>query len=124
MPQVAAAALLGACHEADRWRIAAAEPDIAWTALPLLTGTPGEAEARAFFEHLWRAMRDGFNPGGSPTAVLAARRIPPALRDEAARRLARDDGLSKPAEAFLQALELRAELHAAFSKSVHTPSRP
>jgi hypothetical protein len=37
------------------------------------------------------------------------------LRDEAARLLERDNGLSKPAEHFLQALDLRAAMHAAFA---------
>ncbi len=123
-PQSVAVALLAACSETERWRIVAAEADLAWVALPFLTGTPTVAEGRAVFEHLWRALRDGFNPGGSPTAVLAARRLPPELRDEAARRLARDNGLSKPAEAFLRALELRAELHIAFSTVTPTPRRP
>lgn len=123
-PQAAAVALLGVCDEKQRWQIVAAEADLAWPALSLLTGTPTLAEGRAVFEQLWRALRDGFNPGGSPTAVLAARHLPPALREEAARRLARDNGLSKPAEAFLQALELRAELHAAFSSSPSASHRP
>lgn len=122
-PPAATGALLEACNEAERWRIVAAEADLAWTALPLLTGTPGAAEGRTLFEHLRPALQNGFNPGGSPAAVLAARRIPPELRDEAARRLERENGLSKPAEAFLRALELRAELHAAFSNSTSLPRR-
>lgn len=117
-PHTAVSSLLAASDEAGRWRIVAAVPDLAWTALPSLTGTPTLADSRTLLGHLSPALRDGFNPGGSPTAVLAARRIPPELRDEAARQLARDNGLSKPAEAFLRALELRAELRAAFS----TPS--
>ena len=120
----AMAALLGACHEADRWRIVTTEPDFAWTALPLLSGTPSAAEGRALFEQLRPALRDGTSPGGSPTATLAARRIPPVLRAEAARLLARENGLSKPAEAFLQALELRAELHAAFPNATPPPPPP
>jgi hypothetical protein len=117
-PHTAATALLAVCPEAARWRLATTEADLAWTILPLLTTVPDLATGRAFFEHLWRSLRDGFNPGGSPTAVLAARRLPPALRDEAARRLARENeaGLTKPADAFLRALEFRAELHAAFAR--------
>lgn len=116
-PAAAATALLAVCNETERWRIAASEPELAWIALPLLTGTPNHAEGRALFDHLSASLRDGLNPGGSPAAVLAARRVPVELREEASRRLARDTGLAKPAEAFLQALELRAELHAAFSST-------
>jgi hypothetical protein len=122
-PQAATAELLRVCDQAARWRLAAAEPQIAWTALPLLTGTPTTDQGRALFAHLRPSLRDGLNPGGSPFAILAARRIPPSLRDESARLLARDNGLSKPAEAFLQALELRAELHAAFSSSTPLPPK-
>lgn len=121
-PQTAVADLLAACSDTERWRIVVAEPDIAWTAVPLLTGMPSPAEGRALFDQLWPGLRGGVNPGGSPLAVLAARRVPPELRDEAFRRLERDNGFSKPAEAFLQALELRAELHAAFSNSTPTPA--
>ncbi|MEO6994609.1 MAG: DUF5691 domain-containing protein [Lacunisphaera sp.] len=112
----AATTLLANCDEAERWRMVADVPEIAWAALPLLTGLAKPAEGRALFDHLATALRDGFNPGGSPTAVLAARRLPPSLYGEAAKRLARDNGLSKPAEAFLQALELRAEMHKSFSQ--------
>jgi hypothetical protein len=118
-PAAAATALLAVCNETERWRIAALEPELAWIALPLLTGTPDPVEGRALFDHLSSSLRDGLNPGGSAAAVLAALRTPIDLRDEASLRLARENGLSKPAEAFLQALELRAELHAAFSSTSH-----
>jgi hypothetical protein len=80
-----------------------------------LRGTPTLAQARALLHQIAPALRDGFNPGGSPVAVVAARLMPPSLRDEAVKLLTRDDHLSKPAEAFVQALDLRSALHAAFS---------
>lgn len=120
-PATAAATLLARCSETRRWAIVAANPDLAWAALPALEGQPEPAEGRALLSHLVRDLRDGFNPGGSPGAVLAARRIPPALHAEAARALARENGLSKPAEAFLQALELRAAMHEAFNQTRRSP---
>ncbi len=114
-PATAAEALLAACGDAERWFLAGGDAALAWSSLENLTGTPSMAQGRALLEQLAPALRDGFNPGGSPVAVLAARRIPPALRDEAARLLARDHGLSKPADAFMQALDLRAAIHAAFA---------
>jgi hypothetical protein len=122
-PEGAITALLAACDDATRWQLAAAEPEVAWLALPWLAGSAPEPAGRALFAHLWPALREGYNPGGAASAVLAARRAPAGLRDEAVRRLARDEGLSKPAEAFLQALDLRAELHAAFSRTPSLPPR-
>jgi hypothetical protein len=113
--QVAATTLLAQCEEAQRWQIVADLPEIAWAALPLLNVSPTAAQGRALFGHLAKALREGFNPGGSPAAVLLARRLPPGLHADAARELARENGLSKPAEAFLQALELRASMHEAFA---------
>lgn len=80
-----------------------------------LPGTPTVAQGRTLLALLAPALLSGYNPGGSPTAMLAARRIPPGLREEAARLLTRETGLTKPAEAFLRALELRAAIHAAFA---------
>lgn len=117
--QTAATTLLSSCDEARRWRIVAELPELAWAALPLLTGNPKPAEGRTLFAHLARSLRDGFNPGGSPAAVLAARRVPPDLHAEASRQLTRENGLSKPAENFLQALELRAAMHEAFAQPLH-----
>lgn len=113
-PQEIATTLLELCSPAERWKIAAENDNQAWLALPLLGGTPSPGDARAVLQHWAKSLRDGYSPGGSPTAVLAARRLPPTVRDEAARLLARENGLSKPAETFLQALELRAALHASF----------
>jgi hypothetical protein len=113
----AVTALFTVCSDKDRWRLAAAVPEMVWSALPLLSGAPVAKEARALLGHLAKTLRDGYNPGGSPGAVLAARRIPHELRAEAAAMLARENGLSKPTEAFLHALELRASMHAAFSDS-------
>lgn len=117
----AAVTLLENCRADQRWEIVVATAELAWAALPVLEGTPTPAQGRALFAHLARGLRDGFNPGGSPVAVLAARRIPPALHADAARELARDNGLTKPAEAFLQALELRAALHEAFNSAPRSP---
>ncbi|MES2692730.1 MAG: DUF5691 domain-containing protein [Verrucomicrobiota bacterium] len=114
-PTVVAASLLAVCTDEVRWRVLGTDAAIAWHALAQLQGTPSLAQGRALLEQLAPAIRDGFNPGGSPTAMLAARRIPVALREEAARLFTRDNGLSKPAEAFLHALELRAAMQAAFS---------
>jgi hypothetical protein len=113
--QAAVATLLPLCDTKQRWKLATATPEIAWSALPHLAGAPSLPEARAVFAHLAKTLRDGYSPGGSPGAVLAARRMPTSLREEAVSALARENGLSKPAEAFLQALELRAALHTAFS---------
>jgi hypothetical protein len=117
----AAANLLAQCHPAQRWQVVAETAELAWAALPLLEGQPEPSAGRALFSHLARALRDGFNPGGSPAAVLAARCIPPSLHAEAARQLTRENGLSKPAETFLQALELRAAMHEAFHPTHRSP---
>lgn len=109
--------LLEACAPADRWRLAAHDAELAWLALPLLEGEPPDDTGLHVLEQIAPAIRDGFNPGGSPTAMLAAQKMPAALRNDAVRLLSRDEGLTKPAEAFLQAFDLRAELHAAFSLS-------
>lgn len=110
----AIATLLAACSEADRWRLVTAESSLGWTAISLLHGNPTAAQGRALLGVLAPDLRNGANPSGSPGAVLAACCVPPSLRDEAARLLARDNGLTKPAEAFLQALDLRAAIHSAF----------
>lgn len=115
-PLAAATSLLALCSDAKKWQLATEIADFTWPALPLLLGQPRPHEARALLAHLTASLRDGYNPGGSPAAVLAARRVSPELHAEAARLLARDNGLSKPAEAFLHALELRANLHAAFTQ--------
>ncbi|HEY1107027.1 MAG TPA: hypothetical protein VGE76_00295, partial [Opitutaceae bacterium] len=107
--------LLLVAPEEARWRLLATDETIAWQILGQLTGTPTTAQGRALLTLLAPALLSGYNPGGSPTAMLAARRIPPSLREEASRLLARDAGLTKPAEAFLRALELRAAIHAAFA---------
>lgn len=119
--QAAAAELLPHCPSAERCRLAIAHPELAWSALPTLDGQLSDAEARALFAHLAPSLRDGFNPGGSPAAILAARHLPPSLHADAASALSRDNGLSKPAEAFLQALELRAALHDAFNPNRRSP---
>jgi hypothetical protein len=111
----AVAALLPLCDPGERWKLAASNPEIAWHALPHLEGEPALSDARAVFAQLAKTLRDGYSPGGTPGAVLAARRMPVSLRDEASVALMRENGLSKPAEAFLQALELRTALHTAFS---------
>lgn len=107
--------LLLIAPEAARWRLLAADEMIAWQILGQFMGTPSVAQGRTLLTLLAPSLRSGYNPGGSPTAMLAARRIPPTLRDEATRLLTQDHGLSKPAEAFLRALELRAAMHAAFA---------
>jgi hypothetical protein len=108
-------ALLSCCDDAARWYHVGEDASVAWSALHILRGTPTLAQARALLHQIAPALRDGFNPGGSPAAVVAARLMPPSLRDEAVKLLTRDDHLSKPAEAFVQALDLRRALHAAFS---------
>jgi hypothetical protein len=111
------AQLFAACTDAERWSLAArhgGERFLAWWCVPHLGPAESLSDARAVLRHLLPALRDGTAPGGTPTAVAAARAIPPALRDEAAAWLARDNGLSKPGEHFLQALDLRAAMHAAF----------
>lgn len=114
-PQNLVSSLLPLHEPGARWSLAASTPELAWLALPHLEGSPPPREARAVFSHIAPLLREGYNPGGSPAAVLAARRLPPEIREVAAAELARPNGLSKPAEAFLQALELRASLHQAFN---------
>jgi hypothetical protein len=109
--------LFTACTEAERWSLAAkfgGKRLLVWWCVPHLREAPSRAEERAVLLHLAPTLRDGTAPGGTPTAVAAARAFSPVLRDEAARLLTRDNGLSKPAEHFLQALDLRAAMHAAF----------
>jgi hypothetical protein len=112
--------LLAVCTPAERWRLVSARPEIVWIALPFLAAAPSLGDGGRLLDALAATLRDGFNPGGSPAAVAAARHVPPELRNEAARLLTRESGLSKPAEAFLQALELRAEIQAAFSSPPST----
>lgn len=107
--------LLLVAPEEARWRILATDEAIAWQILGQLTGALSVEQGRTLLTLLAPSLVNGYNPGGSPTAMMAARRIPPVLREEASRLLTRDTGLSKPAEAFLRALELRAAIHAAFA---------
>lgn len=114
-PTGTVASLLLVAPEEARWRLMATDEALAWQILGQLTGPHSIEQGRTLLTLLAPSLLNGYNPGGSPMAMLAARRIPPALRDEAARLLTRDNGLSKPAEAFLRALELRAAIHAAFA---------
>lgn len=107
--------LLLVAPEEARWRMLANDEAIAWQMLGQLPGTLSVAQGRTLLTLLAPSLLSGYNPGGSPAAMIAARRIPPLLREEASRLLTRDNGLSKPAEAFLRALELRAAIHAAFA---------
>lgn len=110
--------LLEPCSAEQRWRLAeqrANQPAILWACLPVLLSARAGNHARAVLRGLAPALRDGLVPGGSPQAVLAARCLPPHLHDEAQRLLQRESGMTKLAEAFLRALELRARLHAAFN---------
>lgn len=116
-PQIAAT-LIQFCPPERRWILAAAHAEnapVLWAILSRLEGAPELNAAQAVLRGLAPAIRDGFVPGGSPQAVLAARRIPTGLRDEAERLVQREDGLTKTAEAFLRALELRRQIQAAFS---------
>ena len=108
-------ALAAICPMERRWHLATHADQHAWSLLPLLDPAPTPELARCLLGHIARDIREGYNPGGSPQAALAASKLPPALREEAARLLERDNGSSKPAEAFLRTLDLRAALHAAFS---------
>jgi hypothetical protein len=117
LPQVVGA-LLEACPSEMRWALAekqAANAQALWAFLPHLRGSPKEDQARAVLRGLAPALRDGFVVGGSLQAVDAARRLPLSVRDEADKLLQRDTGLTKTAETFLRALELRARCHAAFN---------
>ena len=112
------AQLFAGCTAAERWTLTAqhgGERGLVWWCVPHLGASPSRADARAVLRHLAPALRDGTAPGGSPAAVAAARAIPPELREEAGMLLQRDNGLSKPAEHFLQALDVRAAMHAAFA---------
>lgn len=113
----AIAALLAGCSERDRWELVGTDGAVAWAGLGTLKGRGNEAQTRALLRAIAPTLRDGFNSTGSAGAVLAARHIPPALREDAVRLLTRENGYSKPAETFLAALELRAAMHAAFSTS-------
>lgn len=113
--------LLAACPPDIRWKLAeksASAPALLWACLPLLTGPVAPPDsAAAILRALAPALRDGFVPGGAPQAILIARCLPISLRDEAERLLQREQGLTKTAEIFLRAFELRAQLHASFSAS-------
>lgn len=116
LPQ-ALALLLKICDEPTRWTLLekqGGEHGLAWSWLREIKIQPSLAQSRVLLSLLAPALRDGFNPGGSPQAMLAARWIAPELRAHAEKLVQREAGLSKPAEAFLQALDLRASLHSAF----------
>lgn len=114
------ASLLAICAEPARWILLekhGAEHGLAWSWLREITVQPSLAQSRVLLALLAPALRDGANPGGSPQAMLAARWIAPELRAQAEQLVRREAGLTKPAEAFLQALDLRATLHAAFQST-------
>lgn len=117
----AVATLLGFCPPEVRWKLAeknANDTAVLWASLPQLTVPSGQADhATAILRALAPALRDGLVPGGSPQTLLAARCLPISLRGEAERLLQREQGLTKTAETFLRALELRAQLHTSFSAS-------
>jgi hypothetical protein len=116
LPQ-ALATLLKICDEPTRWALLekhGGEHGLAWSWLREIKIQPSLAQSRMLLSLLAPALRDGFNPGGSPQAMLAARWIAPELRAHAEKLVQREAGLSKPAEAFLQARDLRATLHSAF----------
>jgi hypothetical protein len=115
----AAGLLLRDCPAADRWKLVDRFGDrdvVSWACLPHLGPAPSDGVAYAVFKHIARALRDGSFPGGSPQAVAVARWFSPAMRADAARLLKRDSGLSRPAESFLQALDVRAAMPAAFGR--------
>jgi hypothetical protein len=123
--------LLALCDDPVRWQLLAkhgGDHGLAWAWLREIATPPPDpalARSRVLLALLAPALRDGANPGGSPQAVLAARWIAPELRPRAEALVRRETGLSKPAEAFLQALELRATLHTAFPKEpTSQPSSP
>lgn len=117
-PAALVAVLLPLCAEADRWALAldhAGQGMTAWLCLPHLPGCPEPRQAARLLAALAPAIRDGAVPGGSPQAVLVARRLPTSLRDEAARLVARENGPTKTADTFLRAFDLRAAMRTAFS---------
>jgi len=116
-PATALPKLLARCPVGRRWSLATENPSLAWSALDLLTEPPSLAQGRAFLRTIAPGLRDATTTGGSPAALLAAFRVPPALRAEAAGLFTRDQGFTKPAVAFLQALDLRAALETAFASS-------
>lgn len=116
LPQ-ALATLLKICDEPTRWTLLekhGGEHGLAWSWLREIKIQPSVAQSRMLLSLFAPALRDGFNPGGSPQAMLAARWIAPELRAHAEKLVQREAGLTKPAETFLQALDLRAALHSAF----------
>lgn len=123
----ALASLLVLCDDPVRWQLLekhGGDHGLAWAWLREIATPPDPARSRVLLALLAPELRDGLNPGGSPQAVLAARWIAPELRPQAEALVRREAGLSKPAEAFLQALELRATLHTAFTKKTNQPSSP
>lgn len=117
-PATLVATLLPLCAEVERWALAldhAGQGMAPWLCLPHLPGRPEPRQAARLLAALAPAIRDGAVPGGSPQAVLVARRLPTALREEAARLVARENGLTKNADTFLRALDLRAAMRTAFS---------
>jgi len=115
--------LLAPCTMEVRWKLAEKIPGpfpLLWAFLPQLAEPTSVSRASALLRTLAPALRDGLVPGGAPQAVLIARCLPTSLRPEAERLLEREAGLTKTAEAFLRALELRAQLQSSFS----VPSRP
>lgn len=114
----AVSVLLAPCNQDTRWKLAeksSGNAPLLWAFLPHLHEPAHSAQASAVLRALAPMLRDGLVPGGSPQAVLAARCLPTSLRAEAGRLLEREQGLTKTAEAFLRALELRAQLQASFS---------
>lgn len=117
-PAALVATLLPLCAEAERWTLAldhAGQGLTAWLSLPHLPGNPEPWQAARLLAALAPAIRDGAVPGGSPQAVLVARRLPMSLRAEAARLVARENGPTKTADTFLRAFDLRAAMRTAFS---------
>ena len=117
-PAAVVSSLLPLCAESQRWSLAldhVGQSMTAWLCLPHLSGSPDPRQAAGLLGILAPAIRDGAVPGGSPQAVLVARRLPSELRDEAVRLVTRENGLTKTAESFLRAFDLRAAMRTAFS---------
>lgn len=110
-------ALLPFCTRTDRWRLLRAHDGkgaSAWHFLPHLGAPATHDEALFLLSVLSQSLRDGWLQGGGPQAVSLARLFPASVRDEAARLLQRENGLSRTAELFLRALDVRTSLACAF----------
>jgi len=110
-------ALLPFCTRTDRWRLLRTHEGkgaSAWHFLPHLGAPATHDEALFLLSVLSQALRDGWLQGGGPQAVSLARLFPASVRDEAARLLQRENGLTRTAELFLRALEVRSSLASAF----------